>query len=102
MSDKFHQLYLAKNNGRKLTWLCHLGNADMKVTFRSGRKELNVSTYQMCILMLFNEYTELSLERIREITHISDTELRRHILSLCTPKIKILNKSTKNKVSKCY
>jgi cullin 3 len=30
-----------------------MGNADIKATFENGNKhELNVSTYQMCVLML--------------------------------------------------
>eukprot|EP01041_Mallomonas_annulata_P007028 gene7028-14297_t len=95
--DIFQSFYLTKNTGRKLNWLCHLGNVDIKAKFASGRKELNVSTYQMCILMLFNETTVLSLEQIRNSTQIIDSELRRHLLSLCTPKIRILKKSTKNK-----
>lgn len=56
-----------------------------------------MSTYQMCILMLFNTTDTLSLSAIREATEIPETELRRHLLSLCTPKFRILNKSSSSK-----
>ena len=51
----------------------------------------------MCILMLFNDNITLSLESIRNATNISESELRRHLLSLCTPKLKILKKFSKGK-----
>jgi cullin 3 len=44
--------------------------------------------------MLFNSVDTLSLTAIREATEIPEAELRRHLLSLCTPKFRILNKST--------
>eukprot|EP00607_Mallomonas_marina_P008660 CAMPEP_0182424868 /NCGR_PEP_ID=MMETSP1167-20130531/11130_1 /TAXON_ID=2988 /ORGANISM="Mallomonas Sp, Strain CCMP3275" /LENGTH=285 /DNA_ID=CAMNT_0024605005 /DNA_START=1355 /DNA_END=2212 /DNA_ORIENTATION=- len=96
-SEGFQDFYLTKNTGRKLSWLTHLGTVDLKATFSSGRKELNVSTYQMCALMMFNDRDTLSLDEIRTATQIPDIELRRHLLSLCTPKLRILKKSTKNK-----
>lgn len=34
-----------------------MGTADLKATFGSAKHELNVSTYQMCILLLFNQVT---------------------------------------------
>ena len=57
-----------------------------------------MSTYQMCILLLFNHEEELSLSDIRQMTGIPESDLRRHLLSLCTPKYRILNKSTASKV----
>ena len=47
--------------------------------------------------MLFNDNTIISLETIRNSTNIVENELRRHLLSLCTPKLKILKKSSKGK-----
>lgn len=58
-----------------------------------------MSTYQMCILLLFNDCDVLSLDAIRSATGIAETELRRHLLSLCTPKLRILTKASKGKVS---
>lgn len=51
----------------------------------------------MCILMLFNESATLSLDSIRSATNIAEGELRRHLLSLCTPKLKVLKKLSKGK-----
>jgi len=95
--DPFTAFYLTQHSGRKLSWQLHLGNADLRANFTVGRRELCVSTYQMCILMLFNEADTLSLNEVRERTAIPETELRRHLLSLCTPKFRILTKLSKVK-----
>ncbi len=57
-----------------------------------------MSTYQCCILMLFNDKLEIALTEMRNTTNIQELELRRHLLSLCTPKLRILNKLSKGKV----
>lgn len=73
----------------------------LHATFGSGpnvhRYELCVSTYQMCILLLFSTTDTLSLGQIRTQTHIPDQELRRHLISLCTPKNRILKKASKGR-----
>jgi len=96
--DKFEKFYLKKHTGRKLAWQTGLGNAEIKAIFGGGKKhELIVSTYQMCILMLFNTSTTRSLEEIKQATNIPDGELKRHLISLCTPKYRILKKASKGK-----
>ena len=60
-----------------------------------------MSLYQMCILMLFNELETLGLDAIRAATEIPEMEFKRHLLSLCTPKLKILRKHSKGKVRSC-
>lgn len=96
--DRFTTFYLEKfKTGRRLTWMTNYGTVDLRANFPTGRKELNVSTYQMCMLMLFNDASQLSLDQIRAGCTIVEPELRRHLLSLCTPKLKILKKSSKGK-----
>ncbi|KAG5188131.1 Cullin [Tribonema minus] len=95
--DTFEKHYLEKHTGRKIVWQTHMGSADLKAVFGGRRHELNVSTYQMCILMLFNQTDQLSLTIIRNHVNIPDQELRRHLISLCTPKHRILKKTSKGK-----
>jgi cullin 3 len=102
--DAFTAFYIKKHSGRKLTWQMHLGGADVKGRFGKERRDLGVSTYQMCMLMMFNETDArggsptLSLTQIRDTLQISEPELLRHLLSLCTPKYRVLLKSSKGKV----
>lgn len=61
-----------------------------------------MSLYQMCILMQFNDNTTLSLDAIRAAVDIPEQEFKRHLLSLCTPKLRILKKHSKGKVGYKY
>jgi len=98
---RFDTFYLQKHTGRKLSWQTSTGSAEIRATFgnatKSRRHDLHVSTYQMCILVLFNDFTTRNLDQIKEATMIPDAELRRHLISLCTPKHRILRKASKGK-----
>jgi cullin 3 len=99
---RFSTFYLQKHTGRKLLWQTSTGSAEIRGTFGDApkfrRHELAVSTYQMCILALFNEHVSQTLEQIKEKTNIPEGELRRHLISLCTPKHRILRKASRGKV----
>lgn len=91
----FEQFYLSRHSGRRLTWQPSLGNADVRVSFKAKRIELNVSTFAMVILLLFSDLGEgefLTYSEIKEATTIVDNELRRHLQSLACAKFKILKK----------
>merc|ERR1719450_491918 len=63
-----------------------------------SRHELSVSTYQMCILMLFNNYPKISFRGIHMQTGIPLDELKRHLMSLyLNQKVKILAKQNGDK-----
>mmetsp|Transcript_13328 Transcript_13328/g.25129 ORF Transcript_13328/g.25129 Transcript_13328/m.25129 type:complete len:779 (+) Transcript_13328:73-2409(+) len=91
--SRFETFYLAKHTGRRLSWQPNHGSADIKALMPKSRHELNVSTYQMCILMLFNTHQTLSYQDIQLQTNIPLDELKRHLMSLyVNPKAKILVK----------
>jgi len=93
----FTEFYKRRHEGRKLTFNLAQGNADLYVDFPSGTKELAMTTYQMCILMLFNQKDIYTFHEISELTQIPASELSRNILSLAHPKVKILLKNPNNK-----
>lgn len=99
--ELFENFYLSQHTGRKLAWLTSCGTGEVKATFsETAKHELAVSTYQMCILSLFNTVhyeAELSLMQITALTKIPNSELKRHLISLCTPKHRILLKRSKGK-----
>ncbi len=111
MREQFESFYHARHNGRKLVWLYSNGSAEVKFNPKTitnnTRTDINtsriftVSVYQAIILMLFNDCSvdkeELSLQDLRIGSAIPETELRRHLLSMCTPKLKLLLKSSKSK-----
>ncbi|EED88081.1 cullin family-like protein [Thalassiosira pseudonana CCMP1335] len=102
--DRFQKYYLNTYTGRKLSWQTLAGTAEIRATFpppkgssKPRRHDLTVTTYQMCILVLFNNRDTLTLKQIREEIQIPEDELRRHLVSLCTPKHRILKKGSKGK-----
>eukprot|EP00551_Chaetoceros_affinis_P004249 CAMPEP_0203664768 /NCGR_PEP_ID=MMETSP0090-20130426/2117_1 /ASSEMBLY_ACC=CAM_ASM_001088 /TAXON_ID=426623 /ORGANISM="Chaetoceros affinis, Strain CCMP159" /LENGTH=803 /DNA_ID=CAMNT_0050528119 /DNA_START=41 /DNA_END=2452 /DNA_ORIENTATION=- len=95
--DHFTEFYLKKHTGRKLSWQSSTGSVEMQATFGDSTYRLIVSTYQMCILILFNGSNVLTLGQIKTETNIPDMELRRHLISLCTSKHRILRKGSKGK-----
>lgn len=102
--DRFQKYYVTTYTGRKLSWQTSTGSAEIRATLppakgssKPRRHDLSVTTYQMCILVLFNTRDTLTLKEIREETQIPDDELRRHLVSLCTPKHRILRKGSKGK-----
>lgn len=102
----FEKFYLDKHSGRRLTWQANMGTADLRAYFpeMKGNKktrELNVSTYAMVILMLFNDLPEgksMTCEEIQAKTNIPLNELTRNLQSLAVaPKTRILLKEPMSK-----
>ncbi|KAJ8502376.1 hypothetical protein ONZ45_g11822 [Pleurotus djamor] len=93
--NSFEKFYLGRHSGRRLTWQPSLGNADVKVAFKSRTHELNVSTISLVILLLFEDLPAsnfLTYQEIQETTGLPDTELQRHLQTLACAKFKILKK----------
>ncbi|KAF8390220.1 hypothetical protein HHK36_024744 [Tetracentron sinense] len=97
--EKFRTYYLGTHTGRRLSWQTNMGTADLKGTFGNGQKhELNVSTYQMCILMLFNNADRLCYKEIEQATEIPPSDLKRCLQSLACVKGKnVLRKEPMSK-----
>ena len=60
-----------------------------------SKHEIVGSTYQMAVLLQFNDYEVLSYEELLEILNGTDSEISRHVLGIV--KAGILCKSTKGK-----
>lgn len=112
MKDRFERFYLSKHTGRKLTWQANAGSADIRAVFpavpgkegqlgKQRKHELNVSTYAMVILLLFNNVPagkSLTFEEIQARTMIPQGELIRNLQSLAVaPKTRILIKEPMSK-----
>lgn len=95
--DIFKQFYLNSHNGRRLTWQTSMGTADIRATFGSRSHDITVSTYQMCILHLFNKSNVLTFKSIQNSTNIPPVDLKRNLLALTFGKYRILLKDSKTK-----
>ena len=97
--EKFRSYYLGTHTGRRLSWQTNMGTADLKATFGRGQKhELNVSTHQMCVLMLFNNADRLTYKETEQATEIPASDLKRCLQSMACVKGKnILRKEPMSK-----
>ena len=66
---------------------CRCCRADLRADFDGRKHELNVSTYQMAILMLFNSADSLSYTEIQAATSIPPPDLKRSLQSLACAKV---------------
>jgi cullin 3 len=97
-ADAFKDWYLGSHSGRRLDWATSQGTADVSVHYTSRKYELVVSTYQACLLELFNDSATVTFGRMLSETGIPEDQLKRHLISLCTPVARVLIKGKKGKV----
>ncbi|KAJ5720818.1 uncharacterized protein N7483_008752 [Penicillium malachiteum] len=106
LKQSYEKFYLDKHSGRKLTWYATLGTADIRANFKRSngkvqRYELNVSTYALVILLMFNDLEDgefLTYQDIENRTQISKHDLIRNLQSLAVaPKTRILRKEPMSK-----
>lgn len=102
----FEKFYLDQHSGRKLMWQPSMGTADMRGYFPEMKgtkktRELNVSTYAMVILMLYNDLPpgeSLTCEEIQAKTNIPVNDLKRNLQSLAVAqKSRVLLKNPMSK-----
>ena len=94
----FKQYYLSKFSGRQLHWKLNQGYAEVRAKIGNNgtkRYEMSVSTYQMCILMLFNDKQVVTYHDLIQNMQISDIDLKSHLIPLC--QFKILQKNPMGK-----
>ena len=96
--SSFEKFYVDKNKMRHLSWSYMHGSWTVKAIFDESRQyDFTLTTYQTCIVMLFNEHNELSFSDIFNILKTDDSLIRKMLESLCCKKYKVLSKSGKSK-----
>ncbi|KAK8223146.1 Cullin [Phyllosticta capitalensis] len=78
--ERFQNFYGSKHSGRKLTWLWQLCKGEIRANYLKvpGSKAspiFQVSTYQMAILLLFNDTESVTYEEIQEATRLDSSTL---------------------------
>lgn len=85
--SNFEAYYNSKFNGRKLTWLHHLSSVDMKWSFTKKVYTVQMTTYHMAVLYLFETSNTLTYKEIQENTKLSDDQLLKHLQSFLDIKL---------------
>jgi cullin 1 len=78
--ERFSRFYNNKHQGRKLSWLWHLSKGEMKANYckvqgQKASPTLQVSTFQMAILLLFNDNESVKYDDIAEATKLDKDTL---------------------------
>lgn len=72
--NNFQNFYFSKHSGRKLTWLWQLCKGEMRANYIKNTKvpfTFMVSTFQMAILLLFNDSETVTYEDAQKATALS-------------------------------
>ncbi|EKX36222.1 hypothetical protein GUITHDRAFT_158687 [Guillardia theta CCMP2712] len=95
--DKFTQFYESRTSHRKLKWIHTLGTCVVLGRFDPKPIDLVISTYQACILMLYNQQEEYTTQEIANATKLPMEELKKYLQTLALSKYQILTKTPKGK-----
>ncbi|CAF3045733.1 unnamed protein product [Rotaria socialis] len=87
--NSFTEFYTHRHNGRKLTWLHQHSKGELQTYFTTQKYILQVSTYQMVVLLLFNKVLTWTVERLQDETQIKSELLLQVILGLLKSKLLI-------------
>ena len=98
--QEFQKYYTKKYQGRRLHWLHQQSKGELKAVGFANKSvyTFQCSTYQMGILLLFNDKSRLTFVGIRDATQLSDDVLKGTLKTLlkvrvllCDPKLSAEN-----------
>lgn len=85
----FENFYHTSFSGRKLAWLHHLCHGELKVSYLKKSYIVTMQTYQMAMLLLFENCDSLSGKDIQETLQLNSETFQKHMQSLIESKILI-------------
>jgi cullin 2 len=87
----FEAFYSKQFSGRKLTWLHHLSNGDVRLGYTTKNYIVNMTTTQMAVLLLFDKSDSLSYKELQETTKLTDDQFPRYVQSLLEAKLLLIS-----------
>ncbi|KAF9166185.1 hypothetical protein DFQ27_009054 [Actinomortierella ambigua] len=91
--ERFQKFYQDKHSGRKLNWLFHLSKADLRTNYAKASRvgyTFQVSTYQMGILLQYNNALSYTLEELQTQTNLNMEQLAGALGILVKAKVLLL------------
>ncbi|XP_028899456.1 cullin homolog 1 isoform X3 [Zeugodacus cucurbitae] len=85
--QQFNEFYANRHSGRKLNWLYNLCKGDLVTNCFRNRYTLQASTFQMAVLLQFNDQTKFTLQQLQENTQISLENLKQVLQILMKAKL---------------
>ncbi|GMT17674.1 hypothetical protein PFISCL1PPCAC_8971, partial [Pristionchus fissidentatus] len=81
-AQAFQAFYVNNHNGRKLTWLWHLSNVDVKLGYADKPYIVVMSVHQMALLYCFSEVDSTTIQSLEEQTKLTGELLQRNVKAL--------------------
>lgn len=91
--ERFQRYYGSKHSGRKLTWLWNYSKNELRTNYLNQKYILMTSSYQMGVLVQYNDHDTLSLDELITATAISKDILSQVLGLLVKAKI-LINEET--------
>jgi len=91
--DRFSKYYQQKHSGRKLTWLWNYSKNELRTNYLNQKYILMTSSWQMAVLLQFNDNDTLSLDELFAATNIQKDILKQVLALLVKAKI-LINEET--------
>ena len=85
--NRFQQYYQAKHSGRKLTWLWNYSKNELRTNYLNQKYILMTSSWQMAVLLQYNNNDTLSFEELFNATAISKDILKQVLAVLVKAKV---------------
>ncbi|XP_049782666.1 cullin-2 [Schistocerca cancellata] len=85
--QKFETFYHKGFSGRKLTWLHHLSQGELKLGYLKKPYQVTMQTFQMAILLQFQEVDSLTCREVQECLQLFDEPFNKHVMGLIESKL---------------
>ncbi|TIA90432.1 hypothetical protein E3P99_01575 [Wallemia hederae] len=92
--ERFNKYYNSQHSGRKLTWLYNSSKNELKTSHLSQPYIFLCSTFQLSILVQYNEHDSLRYDELKAATNLSDFLLKQTLATLVKSKVLLQDEET--------
>ncbi|CAG0891452.1 unnamed protein product [Cyprideis torosa] len=96
---EFQKFYRKQFNGRKLTWMHHLCNAEVKLNYLAKPYTVSLGTYHLALLLTFETVDEITCQELQDATQLSEDCFTKHLGALVEAKLLIVEGDLKEPLS---
>lgn len=87
--QRFEDFYHDQFSGRKLAWLHHLSQGELKLNYLKKPYIITMQTFQMAILLMFEKSDSLTCRELMEATKLNAEHFQKYVQSLIESKLLI-------------